>query len=186
MPSQPLTPAAAHYDARSITLHWLTAALVVLLWVIGQTIDFFPRGAPRVTMRSIHICTGVLLAVVFCCRIWWRSTAGNRLPPVDGGRALQIAAQLMHWALYAVVLATIALGLANVWVRGDNIFNLFTIPAFDPGNQTLRGQVEDLHALCANLVLIIAGLHAAAALLHHYVLKDNVLRRMLPKAGSRN
>lgn len=171
-----------HYDARTIRLHWLTAGLVILLWILGETIDFFPRGVPRITARSVHICTGVLLAIVFCYRVWWRSTAGDRLPPVEGSQALQISAKLIHGALYAIVLTTIVLGFANVWVRGDNIFNLFSVPAFDPGNKALRGQVEDLHGLCANLVLIVAGLHAAAALLHHYVFKDNVLRRMLLKA----
>ncbi|MFD2270102.1 cytochrome b [Undibacterium arcticum] len=72
------------------------------------------------------------------------------------------------------------LGVANVWVRGDTLFNLFTVPAFDPANKALVHQVEDLHQLAAYLVLILAVLHAGAALLHHYVLKDAVLRRMLP------
>jgi cytochrome b561 len=184
MPSNPQDLAnPQRYDARSIALHWLTAGLVLVLWCVGQTIDFFPRGAPRVTMRGLHICTGVLLALVFCYRIWWRTTGGVHLPPQEGPKPLQLAARLVHRVLYAAVLTTLALGLANTWVRGDNIFNLFTIPAFDPGNRDLRETVEDLHGLCANLVLIIAGLHAAAALFHHHVLKDTVLRRMWPKSG---
>jgi cytochrome b561 len=65
-------------------------------------------------------------------------------------------------------------------VRGDNIFNLFTIPAFDPGNKALRGQVEDLHTLFANVLFGLAGFHTASGVAHHFIWKDGVLRRMFP------
>jgi cytochrome b561 len=55
------------------------------------------------------------------------------------------------------------------------------VPAFDPGNKWLRETLGDLHALSANWIMILAGLHAAAALFHHYVLCDGVLRRMSPR-----
>jgi cytochrome b561 len=167
-----------HFDTKSIKLHWLTAALVILLWCLGQTIDWFPRGAPRVTVRSIHICVGVLLACIFLYRIWWRGTAGNRVPG-EGAQWVRVLAKFVHWALYATVLAAVVLGVANVWVRGDSLFGLLKIPAFAPGNTDLRRTVEDLHGLCANIVLSLVAVHAAAALVHHYVWKDNVLRRML-------
>jgi cytochrome b561 len=170
---------ALRYDSKTMYLHWVTAALVILLWGLGQTIDWFPRGVPRVAARSTHIVAGTLLAIVLIQRIWWRITSGSRLP-AEGTKLIRQASTLVHWALYVSVLATVALGFANAWVRGDNIFNLFSIPAFDPGNKALRHTVEDLHGLAANTVIILAGLHAAAALVHHYVWKDNVLRRMLP------
>ena len=71
------------------------------------------------------------------------------------------------------------LGLFNTWVRGDNLFDAFSLPSFAPGNKPLRHQVEDLHALAANALLAVAALHAAAALAHHFIFKDAVLRRML-------
>jgi len=86
----------------------------------------------------------------------------------------------MHVALYICLLATVALGVANVWIRGDNLFYLYKVPAFDPGNKVLRATVEDYHAYAANLLLILAGLHAVAGLVHQYILKDGVLGRMFP------
>jgi cytochrome b561 len=65
-------------------------------------------------------------------------------------------------------------------VRGDAIFNLFKVPAFDPGNRALVKQVGGWHAIAANTVLIVAGVHAAAALFHHFLLRDATLKRMLP------
>ncbi|MGH8202890.1 MAG: cytochrome b/b6 domain-containing protein, partial [Steroidobacteraceae bacterium] len=55
---------AVTYDRLSIVLHWLTAGLVVVLWTLGQTIDFFPKGAPKIDARSVHITLGATLALV--------------------------------------------------------------------------------------------------------------------------
>lgn len=173
-------PAPLRYDRRTLALHWLTAALVIGLWCVGQTIDFFPKGAPRITVRSLHITFGTLLGLVLAYRLWWRASGGLRLPPAGAG-GLDAAASLAHKLLYVLLIATVLLGLANTWVRGDTLFSLFKIPAFDPGNAGLRETVEDWHGLSANILLGVAGLHAAAALLHHFVFKDDVLRRMLPR-----
>lgn len=168
-----------HYDRRTIILHWLTAALVVSLWVLGQTIDWFPKGNPRAFARSTHIAVGVLLAVVLVARIGWRfDRRAVHLPPA-GLVWLDRVATVTHWLLYGLLVVTVSLGLANTWVRGDAIFDLFRIPAFDASNKGLRETVEELHALAANALVIVAFFHAAAALVHHYVWKDGLLRRML-------
>jgi cytochrome b561 len=172
------TAIGLRYDRGSIVLHWLTAALVGLLWVLGQTVDWFPKGEPRIAARSLHIVLGISLALVLAWRIGWRLRAGITLPPVAGWPG-KVAA-LMHKALYLLLIVTLSLGVANAWVRGDTIFDLFTIPAFDPGNKSLRETVEDWHGLAANILLFAALLHAAAGLLHHYLFNDDVLQRMLP------
>jgi cytochrome b561 len=178
-PAHESQEAPLSYDSKTIALHWITAALVVTLWCLGQTIDWFPRGTGRITARSVHICLGVTLGLILCFRLYWRIFAGRRLPPATSG-LIQTLSTLVHFALYAALLGTVVLGVANAWIRGDTLFNLFTIPAFDPGNKGLREQVENLHGLFANGLLILVGFHAAAALVHHFLLRDNVLRRMLP------
>ena len=166
------------YDNRTIGLHWAGASLVVLLWCIGQTIDWFPRGTPRISARSTHIVIGALLALLLVFRIGWRSTAGRRLP-ASAYDTQQKIASWMHIGIYVLLVATVALGMTNVWTRGDAIFHLFTVPAFDPGNKPLVEQVEDIHALLANTVAVVVALHAAFALYHHFIVRDGVLRRML-------
>lgn len=69
--------------------------------------------------------------------------------------------------------------MALAWTRRDSAFNLFAIPAFDPGNRALVHQVEALHNDIGWIIVAAAGLHAAAALFHRYVLRDGVLARML-------
>jgi cytochrome b561 len=179
-----MVPASAadlstRYDSTSMRLHWITALLVIALWCLGETIDWFPRGEPRIAARSLHIVFGALLTMIVCWRIWWRAGPGRRLPAAEMG-ALRMLASAIHFALYAVLVATLVLGIVNTLVRGDSIFGVFALPSIAPGNRALRGQIEDLHSWCANALVILAGVHAAAALWHHYVRKDGVLLRMLP------
>lgn len=176
MPSSPLSLV---YDRRTILLHWLTAILVICLWCVGQTIDWFPKGTPRVYARSAHILFGVGLLCVIVARIGWRSTAGRRLPPADRGW-LDVVSRGTHLALYALLISTVALGVTNALVRGDNIFGLFTIPSIAPGDKALRESIEDWHGLSANVLVAVAAFHAAAGLFHHFIWHDKVLGRMLP------
>jgi cytochrome b561 len=168
------------YDRTSILLHWATAALVVLLWIIAHLIDDFPRGPARVSVRSVHILLGVILLSLVLVRMAWRVRWGHRLP-LASPRPVGYLAKTVHYGLYVLLLAVLSLGIANVWVRGDSFFGLFTVPKLSP-DQDLRHTVEDLHETVANIVLIVAGLHAIAALAHHYFRRDGVLRRMLPGA----
>jgi cytochrome b561 len=182
---QPVSPAATRYDTTTIVFHWTVAILVATQWLGAQIIDWFPRGAPRVDARSVHIAGGVLLALILLGRIVWRLTQGRRLPSAQG-RVLTAIAKVTHWGLYGLLVLMVGVGVTLAWARGDSIFNLFSIPAFDPGNKALSHQVGGLHATIGWIIVAVAGLHAAAALFHHYVWHDSVLGRMLPRGVARN
>lgn len=167
------------YDPKTIALHWASAALVLLLWLAGEFLDVFPRGTPRITVRSLHICLGLVLGVALAYRVWWRGHGGVRFAE-DGGARFGHAAQRVHQLLYAVMAVMVLTGMALVWIRGDNLFNLFTVPAFDPENKTLRHNAKELHGWIANVLLLGAILHGVVALWHQRVLKDGLLQRMLP------
>lgn len=175
----PLLPLPSSYDRRTIALHWLTVVLVLCLWLLGQTIDWFPKGSPRAIARSTHIALGVGLAFVLVRRVWWRLTDGVHMRTASSN-AFDTIATLTHKILYLLLVGTVLLGITNTWIRGDTLFMILKIPAFDLGNTVLRESVEDLHSWAANTLLIVAGLHAAAALVHHFFLKDEILRRMFP------
>ena len=187
MGSQPLlTPdtstesgqSAVLHDRRTIRLHWVTAALVAALWSLAQIIDDFPKGLPRVSARSTHILLGVLLAIVVVQRIRWRMQIARSLP-LPGPLWLSALAKAAHRLLYIGLVAVIVLGLVNAWTRGDSLYGLVSIPKLLPGQPQLKPMVELLHKYLANALVIVATLHALAALGHHFLLKDNVLRRMI-------
>jgi cytochrome b561 len=165
------------YDSRTLALHWATAVLIVVLWVIGQTADWLPKGPLNTSYWSLHVLLGFLLAIVLCMRIWWRVTGGRRLPPADSG-ILQIVARSVHYILYALLIGVVVLGITNAVVRGYSLFGLLSIP--QSGDRALRRPLTHWHGLLANLLLVIAFAHAGAALVHHYWWHDDVLKRMLP------
>lgn len=171
--------APVRYDRATLAFHWLTAALVVEQWIGAHLIDDFAKGAPRIAARSVHISFGLILGLVLIARLVWRMTQGHKLPPANDG-FLQFVAKATHWLLYALLVAIIPVGMFLVWAQGDSYFGLFSIPAFEAGNRVLPHNVGQLHKLLANTILIISGLHAAAALVHHFIWHDDVLRRMMP------
>lgn len=171
-------PASQRYDNRTILLHWLTAGLIVVMWCLPNFINpLFPRPM-RFIPISAHIVLGAALVCIYLARIVWRLTSGTRLPAAETG-VMGLAGTFTHYALYALVAATLGIGLTYEAVRGDLIFQLVQIPSISPGNTTLRRSLAGWHELAANAILILAGLHAAAALYHRFIRKDAVLQRML-------
>jgi len=176
---QPVSTGARQYDARTIALHWATAGLIAAQWGIAQVIDWFPNGTPRVAVRSTHIVLGLALVAVLLTRVAWRATSGRRLPAADSG-ALHIVAKATHWTMYGLLAAVLALGMVTAWARGDSIFGLFRLPKLDPSNPDLGEYMVGVHGTAVTVLLVLAAVHAGAALMHHYFWKDGVLRRMLP------
>lgn len=176
---RPVSSVDTRYDLPTVWFHWTVALLVLIQWILAQVIDWFPQGMPRVEARSVHISLGVCLGILLAARILWRATRGRVLPPADKG-VLQTLAKAVHYGLYALLIAMVFVGIFLVYVRGDSYFGLVTVPAFDPGNKALRENVGEVHETIATIILILAGLHALASLIHHYLWHDGVLRRMVP------
>ena len=165
------------YARVTIRLHWATAALVSILWLMGRTIGFMPRGPLRIDMWSLHILLGAALACVLVARIVWRATNGQKFPSSDHS-TLDLFARAVHWLLYLLLAAVVVLGVINVFTHAFPLFNMWRFPKI--GEADLRKTINHWHDLVANIIMAVALLHATAALLHHYVIKDSVLRRMLP------
>ncbi|HEY9345873.1 MAG TPA: cytochrome b/b6 domain-containing protein, partial [Inquilinus sp.] len=173
----------SRYDRATILLHWLTAGLVVTLFLLAEGWGFVPRDI-RKAGQSLHISLGILLAAVLVTRLLWRGSAGRRLPQANTG-LLHWAASAAHLALYALLAAQVTLGFLFRWAQGEpfQFFGLFDVPAAFAPDHDLADTIGNLHNTVAWTIIVLAGLHAAAALIHHYALRDGVLRRMLPGRG---
>lgn len=175
----PHFPESSSYDGKTRFLHWMSALFVAVLWFAGEFLDWVPRGTPRISVRSTHIVVGLLLGALLVIRVLWRRNDGVQLPSV-GTVAAARASNATHHVLYVLIATMVVSGIALVWIRGDNLFNVFTVPAFDPGNKALRHDAKELHGWIANTLLILAALHAAIAVWHQWILKDGLLLRMWP------
>ncbi len=180
----PVVVPAARYDTTTLALHWIIAGAVIAQWLGAHAIDWFPRGPLRVDARSAHICLGVVLAGVLVFRLYWRMRRGWTFQGPER-TVLDLAATVMQLALDGLLAAILLLGVFNTWLRGDSIMGWFSIPKFGDFAAAERhqfaNQVVGLHRNAANLLLALAAMHALAAIAHHVVLKDEVLRRMTPR-----
>jgi len=177
-----MTGDTTRYDRRTISLHWVTAILLLFLWGGAHMIDSFPKGPLRVDARSIHIVTGIGVLVLTMYRLLWRLTGSTQFN--DDANMATLAAKALHYALYAILIATLALGIFNAWVRGDDLFGFGHIPQFGSYEKAQRHELANSvvgwHRLGANLILVLAAGHALVAIGHFVVLKDKILQRMLP------
>lgn len=172
-----------NYDNVAVTLHWTTAALVVIQFVMAITWDYFPEPTAQ-AMESVHVSLGVLLTAVVVARIAWRLMPGHHRPAIVTGW-VKLASKAVHYLLYVLLVAQAGLGWGWRWAQGHAVsfFGLFGIPGpYGELGRPTRHVFHDLHEYTGWAIVIIAFGHALAALYHHYVLKDRVLGRMLPPA----
>lgn len=172
-----------NYDNVAIALHWATALLVLANFALAETWDYFAKPSQD-SMQALHMSFGALLAVVILARLVWRLIPGHQVSSLEIGW-VRAASKGTHYLLYALLVTVVALGFAVQWSRGHPVsfFGLFDIPGpFGPFERPIRRDLKEIHNYVAWAIIILAALHAAAALYHHYALKDRVLERMLPAA----
>jgi cytochrome b561 len=173
------------YDALAMTLHWLTAVLVLTQFGLGELWDLAPRSAKHL-MIVAHLSFGILLAAVLIVRIAWRLTPGHRVRDAATG-LVELASKVVHYVLYGLLAAGVVLGFLWRWSGGEalSFFGLLIPPPFAAFSKPANHFVGDLHDWVAWTIIVLAVGHAGAALFHHFVLRDDVLRRMLPGGRAR-
>ena len=171
------------YGTIAKMLHWTIAALVMVAWVLGTVGDELPRGAVRATGQLIHISVGLGILALLVIRLIWRMSDPPPAPELTPfGRWADRAGRLVHWLLYALLAAVIAAGITGQFADGDAlpVFGLFEIVSPWTKDHQFAKAVEEIHEVLANTLVIVVALHAAAALVHHWLLHDRTLARMLP------
>jgi len=173
------------YDSVAIALHWTTAILVIVQFVLGVTWDWFERPT-RHLMIVAHMSLGIILTAVIVARIAWRLMPGHQVPPAVSGR-VEMASKAVHYLLYAMLVAEAILGFVTRWSGNEamSFFGLLIPPPFAPFTKSTHHLIGEIHQWNGWAIVILAFGHAMAALYHHYVRHDRVLSRMLPARGAR-
>ena len=174
------TPAFARYGGPAIALHWIMFALIVFVGGLGLLFEEIPR-ASRLFWINIHAICGLAILVLVAGRMIWRATHVPPDLPGEIGEFSRRTSHAAHMLLYALMVVTPILGIvAFVWHARVFDFGLFTVAFSIPSTRQVFHPAEDIHQYLAYGLLGLAGLHALAALWHHFVKRDVVLRRMLP------
>ncbi|MFD1806595.1 cytochrome b [Pasteurella oralis] len=159
---------SSKYPKPMIYLHWLTLLCVLVAYFTG---DYPPADG---LIGEIHVFSGLLLILLFIARIPLRIIYRDVLPQHNLSFLQHIAAHSVQMLLYLCMLLTPILGYLTLTADVDD-FMLFgmALPYFSV--DIVLGKA---HQLFANSFIALAGLHAIAALFHHFILKDGVLKSM--------
>ena len=173
---------SSRYSRLSISLHWLTLLLVIGAYAMMEFRGFVPKDSPeRAFMRMMHVTCGLSILVLTLIRLGVRLR--QPAPPITPAPAAweMAAARLLHGALYAMLIALPLLAWFGINAHGHAV-QLWgiSLPMITGENPELGKAVIGTHKLIAKIGYFLIGLHVLAALKHHYVSRDDTLRRMLP------
>ena len=176
---------STRYSGLRIGLHWAIALLIAAAYALIELREFYPKGSdPRELMKTLHFMLG--LSILFLAMLRVAAALGSAKPAiVPAPPAWQHAlAAATHGLLYLLMLGLPLLGWLLLSAAGKPIpfFGLELPPLMGPDKATAK-TLKELHELIGQLGYALIGLHTAAALYHHYLVKDNTLRRMLPGSG---
>lgn len=172
----------SRFGSLSIALHWLMLVLIAFVYLCIELKGNFPKGSDvREGLKTWHFMLGlsVLLLVVFRAVLHLSCTV-PRIEP-NPLKWQSLAAKLMHFALYMFMILMPILGWLTLSAEGVTV-SLFGVelPHLVEASKSFAGTVKEIHEAGGTIGYFLIGLHAAAALFHHYMVRDNTLRRMLP------
>lgn len=170
---------ASKYGVVSKTFHWLIFVLVFVMIVGGFFLDDVPDEY-KGTIYNLHKLTGLCILLLMVLRMLWASCNVKPALPASMPHWQQVSARVTHYLLYLLVTAMPLVGwIGSSASRKAPHLGSFTFTLPVPEDKALSHALFDVHEVIAYMIIAVVCLHIAAALYHHYVKKDDVLRRML-------
>lgn len=170
-------------------LHWTMAGLILFMLGLGFYVaNFVPDAYERFALVQVHKSWGFVVFVLAALRIVWRIVNPAPDMPAHMGGLERATAHIGHGLLYvAIVLMPLsgwlmasASDLQEMYGVRNMVFGLFEMPdPFQPGDRALEAVFSSVHTVCAFVLVAVLAGHVAAALKHHFIDRDNVLRRMI-------
>lgn len=171
------------YGAIAQLLHWSIVALIITQLVLASKAEGLPLGPAKIAVLAQHKSFGMTIFGLAVLRLIWRLL--NPVPslPENTPRWQRIAANVSHGALYALIIITPVFGWMMSSARNFPVswFGLFTFPDLVKPDKAAYETFHQVHEVLALTLAALALLHAAAGLKHHFIDRDDVLRRMLPR-----
>lgn len=176
---------APRYTRTAIALHWLMAALLLAVLALGFYMHDLPLSPHKLQLYAWHKWAGVSAFVLVLVRLGWR--ASHRPPALPAGMAAaqRALAQTGHAALYLLMLAIPLSGWLMSSAKGVQTvyFGVLPLPDLLARDKLLGEQLQTLHLALNWIFIALASGHLGAALKHHWLDRDGLLTRMLPRRG---
>ena len=175
----------SRYGAVAVLLHWAMALLLAGLAVLGLYMTSLPDAGfdkSKVLLVIYHKEFGMAALVLVVIRLAWSATGVQPELSIRNPEWQNVAARFVHLCFYGLMFALPITG----WIMSSaaaipvSIFGLFYLPDLVPPDDGLFHRMIAVHSWLAYALIACFAVHAAAALYHHYALRDDTLRRMLP------
>jgi cytochrome b561 len=172
----------SRYGGVAQLFHWVIVALVVTQFVLANKAGDLPLGAAKLATLAQHKSVGITILGLAILRLLWRLLGPTPALPATTARWQHLAARASQFLLYALLLIIPILGWLMSSARNFPVswFGLITLPDFIAPSEAAFDFFHAAHETAAKTLFVVAVVHAAAALKHHFIDHDNVLRRMLP------
>lgn len=170
------------WGAPSQLLHWLVVWLIVGQFVLADEAEELPLGLAKLAVLATHKSVGISIWVLAMVRLLWRLKSPGPQLPASMSRLQRALAHGSHHAMYALLFLTPLVGWAMSSAKNYTVswFNLIELPNLVAPNEPLFMVLRETHEWLASSLGVLASIHASAALWHHFVKRDDVLKRMLP------
>ena len=163
-------------------LHWLIVVLIIVQVTLAEMADELPIGVKKLALLARHKSFGLTIFGLALLRLGWRLLHPTPLLPLTLKAYERALAHFTHFMLYVLLFAMPLSGWMMSSARGFPVswFGIFQLPDLVPKNRALYEALVTTHGTLAVVLGAVVTLHVAGALKHHFVHKDDVLRRMLP------
>lgn len=172
----------ARYAKPMIILHWAIFLLMIGVFASIELRVLFEKGTEaRELAKSIHFMLGLSVLLLAVIRLKFKFSSAT--PPIQppSGAVIRWLTRLGHLLLYVVIIGLPLAGWMTLSAAGKPIpFWGLELPPLLAENKDLAKTIKDCHKLVGSLAYYLIGVHALMALFHHYIRRDNTLRRMLP------
>ena len=171
-----------HFSRQQILLHWLALLLITITYAAIELKGWVPKTDPwHAYLKLIHFNTGCMVFVVMAIRIWLRhhNSTPAITPPLPAWQ--QTLSTLVQRTMYVCFLLLPVLGVEMLAMAGKHWELLgFSMPVVAAPDKDMAKIIKNIHEFIADACYFLIAMHAGAAIYHHYMLKDNTLKRMLP------
>ena len=177
---------SATYHPVAKGLHWLMAVCIVGLMAVGLIMKDLPLSPEKIQLYSWHKWAGVSVFMLVWLRLLWRVRHPAPALPLTMPAPQRVMAHAGHALLYVLMvviplsgwLMSSAKGVQTVW------FGLWPIPDLIGKDKALGEALAQVHGWLNDLLIVTLLAHIGAALKHHFIDRDDILRRMLPARRS--
>lgn len=173
------------YNGVAKLLHWLVVALLVAQFTVAWSMPDIHHDSKPTGLIAWHLSIGASILFVMLVRLFWRARGGVPPAPTDIPVSLRLLSRATHFLLYGILIVLPFLGWATANAHGWTVrlFGFIPLPHLVASGSPAGKQLGAAHGTLALVLLGVAGLHILGALYHQVILRDGLLRRVVPGMG---